>query len=388
VGVTLTPTSGNNLIAAVVVRNGVTGASGPAGWTKAVEIIGTSFATSIWYLENYSGSGAQTYTWTQAASDSMEAVVVEVSGLATSGSLDVTASNTSGTATNPVDSGTTATTATANEFWLAAMGSSGTGNRTISGLTAGWTQDVTENSSVATHATHVTDVYQIASATGTAHAQFTLSTAQVWNACVATFKAGASASTRNVPTSAALVATNTRQIPSSAALLATVARAVPASGALIATNTRSVPDSAALVATPTRITPTSAALVGTPTRTIPVSSALAATVTRITPASVALLQANLQRVVPTSSALVATNSRVTPVNAGLLATPTRITPAVVALMATTLRAISASAMFSGTAVVFATPVTARMRNGVVTARQRNGKQITTQRRGAVTVKAR
>jgi hypothetical protein len=39
-------------------------------------------------------------------------------------------------------------------------------------------------------------------------------------------------------------------------------------------------------------------------------------------------------------------------------------------------------------VIITTPVTARMRNGVVTARQRNGKQIATQRRGAVTVKAR
>jgi len=189
-GVTITPTTGNNLIATVIGRNTTNAVTGPAGWTRVCGVTFNNFDTSIWVLENYSGSGAQTYTWAQTASDTMSIVVMEWNGLVTASSTDQTATNTSpaNTASNPVDSGTTATTTQANEVWIAAMGSAATGNRAISGVTSGWTQDLTENTSGGAHETHITDLYQIVSATGVANAQFTLSTAQEWNGCVATFK--------------------------------------------------------------------------------------------------------------------------------------------------------------------------------------------------------
>jgi len=187
-GVTITPTSGNNLIASVKARNTGTTVSGPAGWSEAVHVANNNTDVSLWYLENYSGSGAQTYTWSYtAAADSFEVIVAEFSGLATSGSLDRTATNVNASTSTTVSSGTTGTTTTANELWIAALSYDSNTTRTWSGFTAGFTQDKTEDG-VGGHGTHLSDAYDIVSSTGTASCSATISTAQVNSGVIATFK--------------------------------------------------------------------------------------------------------------------------------------------------------------------------------------------------------
>jgi hypothetical protein len=416
---TITPTSGNALIATINGRSGASATvSGPAGWTKAINNNQSNADVSIWYLLNYSGSGPQTYTWTMTASDGMVGEIIEANGVVASSALDQTAVNNSTTATNPIDSGTTATTSQANEFWVAALGSTGSGNRTASGMTAGWTQDLTENDGTATHPVHITTGYQVVTATGAADCQVTLSTAQVWIGCVATFKMTSGA----LSVSGALAGTGAL----AGEPVAVVGGALAGSGALAGEPVALVGGalSGAGQLAGTAVAPVAGGLAGSGAlagQPVALASGALAGVGALAGQPVALASGGLagtgavagQPVALVGGAVAGsgalTGQPVAVVAGGLagggalsgtavvigivtvsgaLAGGGALAGASVAVVAGSLQGAGA---LSGTAVqvvIITTPVTARMRNGVVTARQRNGKQIATQRRGAVTVKAR
>lgn len=117
------PTNGNFLVA-VITTTGTTAnrvssiSQTGATWVKSHEVL-NNMSLEIWYAENVSGA-ATGITINYAASVTSSAVVVEYSGIATSSSIDQTASN-SGTYPGTADSGTTATTSQANELWFAGL---------------------------------------------------------------------------------------------------------------------------------------------------------------------------------------------------------------------------------------------------------------------------
>lgn len=126
-------------------------------WAKAIEVTeGTDHTLGIWYRENGGSGAAVTVTQTGGAGTNRW-IIGEWTGVATSSSLDQTASAT-GTGT-AYDSGATATTAQADEL---AIGAASVQNSTAfaAGGSGTWTE-VAEISSKAQMQ------YQILTATGT-----------------------------------------------------------------------------------------------------------------------------------------------------------------------------------------------------------------------------
>lgn len=126
-------TAGNTLVLTDYGSSGssVTGVTDTQSntWHKATELVEVagcgSRNFSIWYTENISGAADTiTITWS-FNSVFLEAIISEYSGLKTSSSLDQVAnnSNCTGAGGDPTDSGTTGTTADANEFIIGAVGS-------------------------------------------------------------------------------------------------------------------------------------------------------------------------------------------------------------------------------------------------------------------------
>lgn len=182
--------AGNTLIAIVywVANTGTGSVSAPAGWIHDVgdDSGNTSLTTDIFHLENIA-AGITSVTFTNTATGSACVILIEVSGLATSSAIDQTATHFSATTTTARDSGTTAATTTASEFWVATYGHFSAD--TLSGITAGWTAGTTVLATGGTHRAAGQELYQIAAATGAADVQATASTARTYNGVIATFKA-------------------------------------------------------------------------------------------------------------------------------------------------------------------------------------------------------
>lgn len=124
--VTIAPATAGNLL--VCVHNALTGAgnvSTPAGFTQAVEAgVGTNETIQISY--KVAAGGETTVTPTTSASVNQEATVFELSGMAASSPLDVTTFNSTLSNVTTLSSGSTAATAQAVEWVVAAFGT-GTG---------------------------------------------------------------------------------------------------------------------------------------------------------------------------------------------------------------------------------------------------------------------
>lgn len=86
-----------------------------ATWVKAVQADNTGVTIEIWYAENVSGASAS-ITINLASSLTAACMVVEWDSILTSGSLDKTSSGIGNWITANPDTGTTATTAQANEL--------------------------------------------------------------------------------------------------------------------------------------------------------------------------------------------------------------------------------------------------------------------------------
>ena len=149
----------------------------------------------MWYIANAAArSGTETVTL-NAPRDTM-ITLIEVSGMAASGVVDQTARNGSTALASPIDSGTTATTTQATEYWLA-VGINRNKGTTPGAATGGFTNITpttgtnpgTTTNATATSAFGYAVADQIVSATGTAHATWPLTTGRPRTGIVATFKA-------------------------------------------------------------------------------------------------------------------------------------------------------------------------------------------------------
>src|SRR5216684_990447 len=185
---------GNLLIASVATGNNATTITGPSGWTQVTinQPAGTNatIETSIWYLIVDSGhAGGTSWTWTLSASHTVYICIEEwnATGGWPANPVDVSANgDTVGTpvTTTTIDSGTTATTAQAEELWVASLAYKSSA-QSESSITAGWTKDL--EATLAANNT-MTLLYNVTSATGTAQCSYVIGTAEYWAGCVVTFK--------------------------------------------------------------------------------------------------------------------------------------------------------------------------------------------------------
>lgn len=193
-GMASTPINGNALIAIIGTRgtsdNRVSSITQTgATWTRQAQRSNASgVTTEVWAAFNVSGAST-TVTVNLAASLKASAIIVEYSGLATSGSLDQTATN-SGSSSAP-STGTTATTSQADELWIGGIANINTS--TYSAPTNSFTEVAEAASGGGASSTRNNAVFleRIVAATGTASTGATLSGTQQWAGVVATFRAAA-----------------------------------------------------------------------------------------------------------------------------------------------------------------------------------------------------
>lgn len=178
-------TAGNILLAAVMHSASAQTITAPANWVQLAANSATR-TLQIWAYVNNPG-GITSVQFSAGTSGGMSLIVVEFSGVATSSPLDQNATNVNSVGSVTMDSGTTATTTNANELWFAALGYGGGSNRTISGITNGFTADQIANaSSGGGTGAHLSDYYKIVAATGTANVEATLASSSSWAGAIVT----------------------------------------------------------------------------------------------------------------------------------------------------------------------------------------------------------
>jgi hypothetical protein len=192
---TTATTAGDLLVMVVAVRrtsglatvSGITDAGGNA-WVRAASVQRVGADGELWYAANAASvipTGGVTVKTTSAAS--IAATVVEVSGIAISAPLDVTAA-TSRSSSVP-STGTTAATNDASEIAVADIGWAT--SRTVSGQTAGYAPLPAAQSKVNGDAVGEQAATEVLSATGTQRYSAVLSASVPWTGVIATFKAAA-----------------------------------------------------------------------------------------------------------------------------------------------------------------------------------------------------
>lgn len=182
--------AGNSIIISAVgnAAHVITGVTDSAGNTYAVDVTnvaGSGNAIASAHNVNALTSG-QIITVTMSASGDIAAIASEFSGLATSGTLDKTATGT-GTSTTPATSAT-ATTSQADELLI---GSVIWSNNTTFTQGASYTLVAQDQSTVNVRGN--AQEYQIVSASGAYIADGTLSVSRQWAAAIATYKAAGGA---------------------------------------------------------------------------------------------------------------------------------------------------------------------------------------------------
>jgi hypothetical protein len=92
-----TTTTSGSLLVAILTYNGGTPTLGATGWTLATSVAnGTNVSTAIYYIENASAQSSATFTATGSSSaPALSVQLLELQGMVTSSSLDVTATNAS-----------------------------------------------------------------------------------------------------------------------------------------------------------------------------------------------------------------------------------------------------------------------------------------------------
>ena len=167
------PASGDTLVAIISTRSTSAGAvtgivqSGGALWTRAAQSVGTAGTTTeIWYASNLQSAGTSV-TIQLASAVFASAVLAEYAGVLGSAAADQTA-NSSGNSNSAV-TGTTATTAQANELWIGGIGLDGS-TATLGTPLNAFTSVANAQSSNATAASNakVVALEKLPGATGTA----------------------------------------------------------------------------------------------------------------------------------------------------------------------------------------------------------------------------
>ena len=193
-------TSGNLLVAVVNCLDQSGGSSAtitaPSGWSTAVSkaSFGGIGKVYIFYYENAPSIGfSATFTCSVGSSNAkMTGEMVEYSGVATSGSLDKTASTTGDVSTTAA-TGTTATTTQANELWVGGIIDQLTSGTTFSAPTNSFSL-VAQNNSTSGGGGASVFLERIVSSTGAASSTVTLSQGDAWSGVMATFSAASSTS--------------------------------------------------------------------------------------------------------------------------------------------------------------------------------------------------
>jgi len=181
--------AGNTLIATVALHNtNTTIITPPSGWTSAVSRSWNGdIMIQIFYRENIPGGLGTNFTFTfNGAFTTYNGYIYEVSGLKPSASLDKTSGSDDGVTgwQNYFDSGTTATTTVASEFYVGTVAQSV--SRSLSTAVtnaAGGTATVDFTTAQSKH------FRQILTATGAQHCTANFSGNTDWVAVAASFKA-------------------------------------------------------------------------------------------------------------------------------------------------------------------------------------------------------
>ncbi len=192
------PTAGNVLIAAAAFFGTATSPGVPAAmdvdagvsWALgSAELQGGSNTCLLTAFGRVRSGASATISISTAQAGGIALAVYEFSGLSTE--LDQFAIN-SGNGT-VLDTGTTGTTATANQLWFAAFSHRATSGGTFSGQTNSFTGLAQAKSTLATTSDRsVAIAYKIVSATGTANCAINVTPTGVWTAQILTFKETAS----------------------------------------------------------------------------------------------------------------------------------------------------------------------------------------------------
>jgi hypothetical protein len=197
-------TTGDLVVAEITTRGGSTTVTPPSGWAQAgpAPSYPGTIDTQLYYTVVSSGQAGQT-SWNFSLSSSQAwAYTVREWNSSTgwnSSPLDASASAVSGNGSGSgqsttVSTGNTGTTAQASELWVGALGWDSQG-QSESGLTSGWTQGAFGS---AGGTISDREAYEVATTTGTAHVQETLSAAEYSTGVVATFEAASPADTVTV----------------------------------------------------------------------------------------------------------------------------------------------------------------------------------------------
>jgi hypothetical protein len=95
-------TGTGSLLVAILTYNGTTTISAPASWAPATSVSnGTNVSTAIYYLENAASQTSVAFTATGTSSaPALSVQLIELLGMVTSGSLDITATNTASAASS------------------------------------------------------------------------------------------------------------------------------------------------------------------------------------------------------------------------------------------------------------------------------------------------
>ena len=193
------PANGNTLVAVICISqnssNGVSGISqGGVTWSRAATVavgggyLGSGADTEIWYAPVGSGAGTGV-TISYGALYACAATVIEYSGVVAASPLDQTA--TSAGSSSPAVTGTTATTAQANELWVG--GVSYENNSSLTAIQNGFTVAASTTErwfSVLGTEKYVTvqALDKVVSTTGGAYTGGNLGLSTSWSAAIATFK--------------------------------------------------------------------------------------------------------------------------------------------------------------------------------------------------------
>ena len=180
------PTNGNLNIMTVTTRKGSGTAETVSSisqtsvtWSKVTNLVNNVQDVEIWAGVVGSGASASITVTLTADPGTAMGQVAEYSGLLTSSFTDVTASN-SGTSTTP-GTGTTATTAQANELWVGSITTLVAHSTPTNGFVLLYYGD--------TGSTSNAFLEKIVSSTGTANSGTTLSSSNAWVGVIATFTA-------------------------------------------------------------------------------------------------------------------------------------------------------------------------------------------------------
>lgn len=194
-------TAGTLLLAAVEYQSNAA-ITPPAGWTLVTSVSpGTTRQLALYQYPNNPG-GFSSFAFSFATAAAVGIVVSEWSGAATASPADLSGSNSASPGT-AVSVSATGTTAQADELLYVTVGYGHGALATYTGVTTGYTQDVSANSSGSSPNACLDSFYDVVSAVQTNPAFAATASASInWQALLVTLKAGSGAPTHSLGTTA------------------------------------------------------------------------------------------------------------------------------------------------------------------------------------------